>query len=531
MTFSIPSATLNRPMSYSSLKCSMANLRMRKSIDEVSFLNQTALTLQKKFVSLKPTHFAVQKSIFNILLQKMLGLVNGEIFTLHTTEPIAVRSLLERLKHTGLVSRYGEGPLYSDYPKFNYVGIYHTVQKNDRHDTSHTAWGYSFLEDSSELAFSKALGELVERHASYHLPHSKSVTYPILKHGDASFLYPHIPKFTAHQKPRNKNFVSSASDMQNMLGFRAKSLTGDRKRFLPFEAFYWGPYSHNEQKIFAHPTTSGSGGGKTISEATLSALGELIERDHFLLYWLSGIKPKRLENKAVPGSFGEYIRLCEQNYDLEIHFLDTSHDIAVVSCVCVIIDPVLNLIAMGSKVGTDGITVLKGAYLEAMAVLTSIRKQNKAFPEHKLKEVLTHKVFTSPVGHTDRLNLYSSRYGIDLIRKHFLGGESLSFEQFSKDNQVFSSEEEKLVYLVKEINALVEQHGPGYHAYIHIFESRWLAELKYHAVHVFIPQFLKLYLSENFAAPLSDRLTEFGKKHGKSIISEKNLNPLPHFFP
>jgi hypothetical protein len=185
---------------------------------------------------------------------------------------------------------------------------------------------------------------------------------------------------------------------------------------------------------------------------------------------------------------------------------------------------------MGAKTNTDPESALRGALLEALAVITMRRYKKTFVTEEKLRAYLAMKPFTQDIDRNERMRLYASPYGIDIIRKTFLGGDEISFSTFAALGKEFRTHREELTYVCTQLKILVKEKGAGYHAYRHFFASTLLSQYKYHVVHVFIPSFLKLHLYEKLATPLSARLTEFARLHGKTIVDVEDINPLPHFF-
>ncbi len=509
---------------------------MKEFTDKVSFLNkQTKSNISRFFLVSQPKFFRSFVSIRNKFLQKLLNFPVGELILLDSDDTFNIRALFESLKNDGLIYHYGEGAIFSDYPKFNYVGIFYYLDRENLKDVQN-AWGYCLLDDGRELAFSKVLGECLERQSSYFDPKIKNVFFPKVYLGDATFIYEHIPKFTSIQLETNKKLVSTKQDLKNTLGFKAKSLTGDKSRFLPFEAFYWGREVENEQKLIQHATTSGGGGGSTYKKAVLSAMYELIERDHLLLYWLSGVHPQIINNESISGSFGDYLKECKDTYSLEVYLLDLRYDFELLTCACIIIDPVLSLITIGAKTGQDGEEVLKGAFLEALAVLSASRdnksrNDSKDFSDNLLDKIIKSKPFTSDLTRRQRINLYASEIGIKTVRSIFLQGKSIEYLDFVGSITRKSSQTEELDYVIEEFKRIIRKKGDGYEAYVHQFQSKWTKKLNYQVVHVFVPALMKLYLNEALATPVSDRLNEFASEHGKSISRESDLNGIPHFFP
>lgn len=474
-------------------------------------------------------YFKFIKNIKFFVLGKLLGVQEGYFYIVKTNHQYAIRNLLDSLREKKFIEGYGEGVLFSDYPKFYFIGIVSFLKKKNAVE-KHYSWGYVLPDDDKEKAYSKALGETLERHVTYYSSLERGVAYPKFYKGDASFLYPFIPKFTEEQIKRFSDIVTSEDDMKEMFGFKVKCITGGSKKFLPVESFYWGELSEKSQKVFFHPTTSGSGGGITHDEAFLSAVYEGIERDHFLLYWFSGISPNQVQLDSTDGGFGEYVERIKRDYNLEVYFLDTRYDTEVLSTVCILIDPVLNLIAMGGKAGVLAEEVLRGSFLEALAILCSIRDRGEGVSESELRTILNDFSLKMNLGKTKRMNLYSSLYGISIVRSHFLEGAQVTVREFSSSVKKFTTKKEEKENLLNVLRGLVDKKGEGYHAYIHDFSSTWTKETEYFVTHIFIPSFLKLHLIEALATPVSERVLAFAKEKGKSLDSEKDINRLPHFF-
>jgi ribosomal protein S12 methylthiotransferase accessory factor len=504
---------------------------MRKLIPTTSFINKVSvLTVKKYFTYTLPTYFPPAFDLKNWLLRKILNVKDAEIIVAESGATYSERLLVAQLSAQNFLHYYGEGVLYSDYPKFHYAAIFFYVDKAHSEEIQ-TAWGYTLPYHTAETALSKAVGEALERQASYYIPQNTLASFPKLTPGDASHLYPYIPKFTKTQIENEPLLVGTAEAMKSLLGFTAPSLTGARRRFFPFEAFYWGLPASPEQRLFQHTTTSGSGGGKTKAEAILSGCYELIERDLFMLYWLSGVVPMRLQNDTLPEPFANYVKRCEARYGLEVYFLELTYDLTVLTGVCVVIDPVLHRITMGAKTGLDAQSVLEGALLEALAVMSTTRAKDEAWSEEELKDLLSKTPYSQTINRKGRVNMYSNPLGVHLVRNTFLTGEEITFDTFNRVEQKKCSPENELASLLDQLKTLVHEKGDGYHAYVHHFSSPWLKKMHYHAAHVFIPSFMKLHLNERFAAPLSPRLEAFAATHGKSITAVHDLNPLPHFFP
>lgn len=507
---------------------------MRKNETGVNYLGRIQSIKNKRFVvqSVSPS---VEQSYLEKSLSYLLQIKEGTVFAVEHVTDYGVRGLLDQLTQEGFVNRYGEGYIFCDYPRIHYAGIIFLL--NGEISESQRAWGYTLPHESSEISLFKALFEALERHATYYSPSIRTVEYPIFKKGDASFLYDLIPHFSKEQLKKFPFLVGSANHLKNVLGFHSKSLLTGGKSFLPVSVFYYGKdLITDEIPALFDPTSSGSGAGQTLESATLSALYEMIERDHFLLYWFSGITPEEIVYDSVISPLGVYVTNMRVRYNLEVRFFNVGYDYSVKAVFCVVIDPVLNIIACGAKVGQNAEIVMEGALLEAIAVLGSLRGRDERGDFQSLKKILDgDTILDETLDRKKRVNMYCSAEGIALVRSKWLDKKHprIDFEYFSKESIVFTSKKEELAYMIKNCKELFNKNGEGYNVFIHEHSSKYVKKIGCRVVHVFIPALLKLHLSEPMATPLSMRLVIFAQSKGAKCLSgeEISLFSLPHFFP
>ncbi len=468
-------------------------------------------------------------SFRNLLLSSLFKIKEGIFLTIQTNDSVAFKNFLMLFKNKSFVESFGENYSFNDYPKTLGVSISFYIDKKNS-EIKQYASSRVFVEEGYDVAFSKAFGEALERHSSYYLPSSTKHYYPKTMEKDMSFLYRYIPKFTRTQIENNPKLLSSVGDLKTVKSIKVSSVLDNKSKYLPFDYFYWGDSIDNNQRIISPQTTSGCGGGLNKEQAVLSALYESIERDHFFLYWLSGVKPNIIFNKSIGGTFGAYIQDIEEKYHLDIYFLDLRFDTKIPVCACVIVDPVLNLISLGGKACSSGLESLQSSFLEALSVMTVMR-QKESVSESELSEILKTKSLLVKINRDKRLGLYNSQLGIKKIKEFFLSGESIDYNEYAISSKVYSNKKEELSYMLDVFKNLKKEKGDGYEVYLHRFDSLWLREAGYFSVKVYIPSFLILYLHEKLAMPVSNRLVEFATMRGKIIENENDINPLPHFFP
>jgi thiazole/oxazole-forming peptide maturase SagD family component len=466
--------------------------------------------------------------LFRLLFNTQSAIVY--IFSLRR-ELFKERVLLSVLKQKGIIESYGEGAVYCDYPRINFFGVLSRVTGGKKNLHS---WGYTLPTEKKEFAMKKAIWETFERDATYHTHTRPRTEYPKFMCGDASHLYNHLPRFTGEQTERDSTLVSSPDDLKSVTGLYARSITGDRPRFLPADCFYWGERVAPEEKLIHDPTTNGSGGGATLDQAVCSGLYELIERDTFLLTWFTQTGAAFIDVCDEEGSLFAHVRDARERFRLEVYFLKTTYDVPVPSCVCVIIDPILNIIALGGKASGDAYITLEGAYLEALATLNLVRSRGERVDESVLKKLLDKPIWGHP--HVDkkmRVNLYNSPLGVATLKKIYLDRvtTTIPYAQFKELSRVYTDKRREFEALALSMKTLVREKGEGHHVYVHEFKRPRLRGEEYYVAHVFVPAFLKLHLNERFATPISPRVIAYARAHSREISDESGLNVMPHPFP
>lgn len=506
---------------------------MKEHSSKIAFLeSHTLQSLEKHVVVEDDTRLKIRARIRGFFLRTLLGIENGVLYVFSLRERmLRERLVLEDLKNERIIDSYGEGVVYADYPRINFFGIFFRVGANEKVLRS---WGYAMPYEDKSLALRKALWELCERSASFFSKEGETEKGVTERKGDATPLYESIPKCTEAQTKVHDDIVRSVDDLRSITGRRMRPLFGGSSKFIPLQTFFWGDRIADGDVYLHEPTTSGSGAGTSFETATVSALYELIERDHFLLYWFSGVAPREIDVRLVEGQFFDAVRDARERFSLEVYFFDTTYDIDVRACVCLIIDPVLDIAALGGKVSALSEHALTASYLEALATLNLVRSRNARVGEERLTKLVEEKNWGSmSVDKSARVNLYNSPKGIRMLREMFLGREAkqITYPEYSAQSRSWENEGEEYRHLAHEMERLYQKKGEGYETYVHEFTSPLAKRFGYRVVHAFVPAFLKMHLTERFVAPISPRLTEFMKTHNKSDIALSNLRHLPHPFP
>lgn len=435
---------------------------------------------------------------------------------------------IQRLKKKGFVESLNVRWMYYDYPKV----ISYQILSTGRGPFDARGTGASSMvlpEVGYDIALSKALGELLERDAARYRTRD-DVDFPATKKVPLPFPIADIPGFTAGQRAYSNKYLTEHDTDAAFESVKVKNLTTGDYAWLPLQYIFYGkrPGGDEGEKIVVESTTNGCGGGFTKEQASVSALCELIERDHFMLWWFSGLAPQRISLDGSTTELAKKVKEAESRYGLEVYFLDTSYEMPLLSVVCVIIDPVLNIVGMGGKAGLSD-DVLEGAYVEALTLLHSTRSRidsgkrgDAFFKPNDFTDMALHQA--------ERETQCCTPAAVSYIKKTFLSGQVIPYEKTAERFVAKENDKTILKKLVQWCAEYAPSTSAAHHVYLYEFNSPWLRECAYHAVRITIPSFLKLHLREGFAAPCSRRLASFLARHGRAY-SEDAINRIPHFFP
>ena len=374
---------------------------------------------------------------------------------------------------------------------------------------------------SSEESMSRAVGELLERYslsvyrrdglyaASFDEARAKHNVLDIYALND----------FLPRQKHIFPAFVRDAK--RSVTWVAGRELLSGARALIPAQLVYWNYKFQKDEMVLAQPNTNGGAGHFTRDEAVLAALLELIQRDGFLIYWLNSLSPKRIDPSTIIDqdvkTFLNYLR----RYRFEYHFLNTTTDIGVPSCACVLIDRANDtpVISVGGAAGFSlGELILQSAG-EALATHAS------ASSREAYEVASGYEPFTDPkIGRDERLRMWKGNEMLERFR-FFISGKFQSFEGFMGDAVWYTTPQARIAYILERLKML----GEGYEAYVFEAAHPVLKTLGYHAVKAIVPRLMHLYLNEHMAMLAAPRLRDVPPKLG--YTPAEALNPMPHPFP
>ena len=373
-------------------------------------------------------------------------------------------------------------------------------------------------------AISKAIGELLERYplALYRDSELVRASVADLKRSKAHFLDPFfVAGYSDFQK---KEFSNRRFDDRSIFRWaEGASLMSGGKALIPAQMVFWNYLFDKSEPFLQQPITSGAGGMFTLTEAILSGLHELVQRDGFFIYWLNKIAPPRINHSSIKSP--ELLDLLEalRRYGLRVEILDVTSDLGIPAFASIIIDgDGAPAIAMGAGCGFDPEAAILRAVTEAIGVRHWLRAIAETSGYFSLPT--PYKPFSVRLGQKERLLLWGNpnmRENLDF----FLDGPIGSIEKRHPAPEVFSSPEEELRHMVN----IFKKKGERYEIFFFEAKHPVLEKLGYKSVRVSVPALIPLYLNE-LAAPLgAERRVDACGLLGYNPAKE--INDLPHPFP
>lgn len=366
-----------------------------------------------------------------------------------------------------------------------------------------------------EEALSKVIGELLERYPQtlYRDGELYRASISDLRKKKAHFLDPLlVDKFSESQK---KRFPSRNFDTKSFFRFvKGQSLTRGAEAFIPAQMVFMNYRFAENEPMLLYPNSNGAGGMFSYEEAVLSGLYELVQRDAFLVHWLTDTPPRLVAPDSISNAD---VRACIddlQRYRLDFKILDTTSDVGIPSFAVVIIDHsgVGPAVSLGGGCGFDPGKAILRAMTEAIGVRSWLRLARRGQKYGPLPKLLDREPFTEDWGPLRRLLLW---YGADSIPfiEPFLSGEVAPVD-LSKSRSFVSAREE----LAYALGAFASR-GEGYEVFAYRAEHEILSSLGYSSVKVCVPELLPLYMMETYA-PLEAKRLKLGVR-----------NTVPHPFP
>lgn len=457
-----------------------------------------------------------------------LGLKDDLLILQKTSLNPGYERIIKNLQSRGVISRYQLNPTFHDYPPVVSLSVEMSIERGLSESKRHTTSCMLPPGADQNIALSKLIGETLERYVSLWRP----AHHPDSQHqfmACAPFSYEDIPHFSQEQIDAFNYFASNEQHLKSLECVSGYNITKGVRAALPSQSVFYG-IEHGtclNEHLFQQATTSGCAGGFSYYQAACSALYELIERDHFFLWWLSGAHPRRIVLDGTPQVQAQ-VQSLHNEYGIEIYFFDISYDVDVACVMCIAIDRTLNIVSLSARAGASE-EVFTSSLGESLVMLSTNRKriERGVAPKDFSKPF---QVFDMGLVQSVREVSWCSPEAVAWLDAYMLQASEVSSRQVQSRFKTYTNYFFEYLALTVQFDMLSTRYGSAYNLYMYEFSHPVLRDFSYTVVRAFVPAFIKLYLSEVFATPFSSRLRQF-MSDKKLKYHRDTMNLLPHFFP
>ena len=381
------------------------------------------------------------------------------------------------------------------------------------------------VSQNKETALSIAIGELLERTITGLYDTNQNImlsSYANLAKKGCSVFYP--PIHHQYLKVQKEKYAELNSNPNEKISWvTGKNLITMDETYIPRSLTSWFNENRSKNKILIHATTNGSAGYFNKKGAILRGLLEVVQRDGFLVHWLTQIPPPVINKNSLPKNIQEKINFYFESYGLDLHILNISS----LSIPSVLIAAISNNSDVPQVVVSAASSLnFEEAILSALDEMVLASEMFYFFEEKgRADSMLTNKnkfePFVSNYGKVERQFFWRGKDKVDLFQ-WFISGDKVSFDGL--ENITYSNNEDER--LLKCLNIL-KGYGKEYYPVMYQPKNSIQEELGFYVVQIFIPRTFPFYLTESRAPFLSERLNDFTKS---KKITKWILNPLPHMF-
>lgn len=367
---------------------------------------------------------------------------------------------------------------------------------------------------NSNIAFSKAIGELIERAVSGLYDENSDFivgSFNELKIKYKNIFYPPVyHRFLPQQRELFKElrvdgnqaieWVRGFNFLTNEIALIPRSLTSWRRK---------------KNIITMNPTTSGSAGGFSKEDVIKNSILEYVERDSFLVHWLTQIAPKVIINESLPEDLFLYVKDFK-SIGVDTYVLETTTNISIPSACVVVGKNNLNKksFAVSGGAGVDLHSAIRKALEEAEQCVANLDRDQAEV------EVGNFTPFISDIDREKRITMWQGEEWVKLFR-WFVSGDVFNYVNNSAN--ALGEEDETNV-----LENIFTKLGSEYTPLIYFPKNKAMDKLGFRVAQSFIPFCFPLFLVEKYGTFDSDRLKQFARYKG---VENFKLNPYPHPFP
>lgn len=442
--------------------------------------------------------------------------VENEIRELFAIDSRARRLLIRLLRNEVIVS-WQQTPLASDLPP-----IIHVMTTLSRQQTP-SGRVYSSLNPtgagagrSLNRAIIPALAETLERHSMlvWNEKNFKYGSFESLQNAGA--INPN--KFLVYSEEQlcDPKFLRSKFDFSTKFHWLpAVSLIENKKCLVPVQGVYFNYESENpEEPILGPATSNGVAAGGDYWHAAYNAICEGIERDGFLIHWLTKVPPRKIifEKNTKIKKLQDELNL----YGVNLIILDTTLETGIPAMSSVLLDRKgVKAVCVSAVAGLEIDALAHKLYRESLKQLHFINHINKDSFDGLGKNI---------VNFEQRRSFWADQSVIEKI-SFFINGETVYFNEFKEEhrNVIDVHGYKQKIHILKNLLAKA-----NFESFLLDITDKEACSAGLKVVKAIIPGLVPMYFNEARKPLGIKRLYSFQIE--KKIDRIHGLNELPHPF-
>ena len=373
-------------------------------------------------------------------------------------------------------------------------------------------------------AIAKAIGEAIERYCSAIFRY-EDLLFTCYRKLDAPATSPDAFALYRPEQYEQPGFLWRAFTSDTIVNWTVgRSLLSGDEVLLPAATVYV-PYHYmlsRKDTPIMQPISTGLAAGCSFSEAALSGLCEVVERDAFTLTWQSRMSRPRIIRDTLPASVQTLVGRFDE-VGVKVEMMDITTDIQI---------PTVMTVAVGNASTSPAVAVAAASHPSPEVALTKSLEE-LAHTRKFARQVME---YTPPVpvdipgehpqvtDQKQHLRFYCPQEAKEFIAFAWASSEQRAVEDMSGQTQITPE---------GELNAQIRKIGAaGYDVIACDLTTPDIASLGLSVVRVVVPGLHPLFMGYQNRALSGKRLYEVPRKLGyPGLEPGERDNPYPHPFP
>lgn len=396
--------------------------------------------------------------------------------------------------------------------------MYHTVvershpdELTDGHEFSPSEGGGSL---DREKAIVSAIGEGVERYCSciYRAKDLRKETYDDIENGiDPA----DVVNFSDEQIASGDAPASLYTDDSEIRWVESRRVSDGADVFVPAQLVYLN-YDRSSEPFIRNPISTGLAAGMDNVTATIQGILEVVERDAFMVYYLTKTPLSKIDLQETTDS----IDLLTDRLDrkgIDWYLFDARTDVGIPVVISVLVDVETPTVTVAADAGIDILGAVRGALEEAL--------QTRLYQRHIISNG------ESPIRFEDVERESINRDRRILGWSHEDAPDELAF--WTESDRTTAVEKIRAETEIDDVTRIPEFVDRTLNLYTVDITTRDVAEAGFSVVRAIAPEAQPLYLREEHRYWDTTRLESVPEQRGHrtEIPENEPINDYPHPFP